>query len=45
MFGGTQREADLRVIEKYDSVLDIWTSLTYKAHLSLVTKANQILYL
>ena len=45
VFGGADGEEQSRIIEKYDSILDIWTILPYKIPISFLSKNNQILML
>ena len=45
VFGGTGSETHDKYIEKYESIIDVWTTIKYKVPLSLLSKGNQILML
>lgn len=39
VFGGAGIDEFSKVIEKYDSILDIWTTITFKMHTIILTGA------
>lgn len=38
VFGGIQFDDISKTIEKYDSILDIWTTLTYKIPITFLSR-------
>lgn len=44
-FGGTGRDDSDKIIEKYESIIDVWTTIKYKIPLNLLSRGNQILLL
>lgn len=40
VFGGTANESTSKVIEKYESIIDVWTTIKYKVPLNLMSRAN-----
>jgi hypothetical protein len=36
VFGGADTEEQSKTVEKYDAIIDIWVTLTFKIHNSLL---------
>jgi hypothetical protein len=44
-FGGCDNPDNSKTIERYDSVMDVWITLTCKATNSILSKVHQLLFL
>ena len=40
VFGGTDSETHDKYIEKYESIIDVWTTMKYKIPLNLLSRGN-----